>query len=566
MRRLTARLVAASALTTAVLSAQPQQSPPQFRGGISLVPVDVRVVDRQGNPVKDLTEADFTILEDGRPQPLRHYSTVDLGATGAVEPLAGPQANSLLTPSTRRVFLLVLGRGRLQPPAKGADAAITFVQKHVLPQDYVAVMAWGRATSFTTEHARTVALLERFRDAHEKVEQNLRHHYSGLAAVYDGPDLPTNIQAQVDAVFDDPTTTMTESARLTASGIRAELSIRNDMLTNELRSAVEATGFLSSVGEDADSVGNRLPLGMDDLTFDEFVGINRQSQQDLANLYSGIAYMRHLAGEKHLLFITERGTFLPSADDDRSIAAQAADARVAMHVMHTGGTAITGGGGFTPTSQRLSRMTGGQFSSTSRGVTFVDQLDRATRFQYLLGYTPTDTTLDGKFRRIEVRVNRPNVRVYYRQGYFARNTPVGLSPALILAQSRIASALMTGRRVPDIDVRVTASASSTEKDAPLSLEIIVKAGRVHLEPTPGGLKQKVTLEVAMFASDSRNQLIGQSWRTVTAEMNQEFLTRFQTAGLRLSGTLATTGRARSVKVVVYDPGSDLVGTAVVQVR
>ena len=561
-----AALAAATGVIVVAQSPQPA-APPQFRGGVLVVPVDVRVVDRQGNPVTDLKESDFVILENGKPQPLKHFSTIDLSVPSAARPLVDPETpGTLLESPTRRVFLLVLGRGRLQPPAKGADAAIAFIKKNVLPQDYVAVIAWGRATSFTTDHAKTVGVLERFKAGHEKIEQDLRHYFSGLTALYAGPELPPYIQKQVQAVFEEPGATMTTGQpTLTASGAREELAIRSNLLTNELRAAGGGGGnMITPIGEDAESVRSR--TGMD-LTFDEFVGLNRQAQQDVANLYAGIAYMRHLAGEKHLVFLTERGTYLPSADDDRSLASQAADARVALHVMHTGGTLISGGGGFTQTSRRVAQMTGGQFSSTTMGSRFMEQLDRSTRFQYLLGYSPADPSLDGKFRNIEVRVNRRDVRVFNRQGYFARNTPIGLTPALILAQSRIASAVMVPGIVKDIEVTVSASMPAGAKGpTPVTLTIIVKPGRLHTEPASDPALTRVVVEVAMFATDARNTIVGQSWRTVTADMAGDAFARFRTNGLQLTGTLQASALPRNIKVVVYDPRGDLLGTAVTVLR
>ena len=44
---------------------------------------------------------------------------------------------------------------------------------------------------------------------------------------------------------------------------------------------------------------------------------------------------------------------------------------------------------------------------------------------YLLGYSSTNTTLDGKFRRIEVKVNQPKVSVAARRGYVAATTDAG---------------------------------------------------------------------------------------------------------------------------------------------
>ena len=303
-----ALLAAVAGVTLSSQTPQPA-APPQFRGGVMVVPVDVRVVDRLGNPVTDLKESDFSIFENGKPQPLKHFSVVDLSLPATARPLAGPLTpEALLDSPTRRVFLIVLGRGRLQPPSRGADAAIAFVKNHVMPQDFVAVIAWGRATSFTTDHPKTVGILERFKSRHEKIEQDLRQYYSGLFAVYAGPEMPAYIQKQVEGVFEEPGATMTPGQpTLTAGGAREQLAIRDDLMTNEIRAASEAANFITPIGQDAESVRNRIGLGRD-LTFDEFVGLNRQSRQDVSNLYAGIAYMRHLAGEKHLIFLTEHGT------------------------------------------------------------------------------------------------------------------------------------------------------------------------------------------------------------------------------------------------------------------
>src|SRR5688572_23743447 len=53
----------------------PQRTPPLIRSQITAVPVDVRVIGRDGMPVTDLTIEDFTVFEDGVPQPIRHFST-----------------------------------------------------------------------------------------------------------------------------------------------------------------------------------------------------------------------------------------------------------------------------------------------------------------------------------------------------------------------------------------------------------------------------------------------------------------------------------------------------------
>src|SRR5438105_11433000 len=86
----------------------PTQTPQVFRGGTTLVPVDIRVLDRDGKPVTDLHDTDFVVLENGVPQRIRHFSTQ------AYTPMApGPQdvlkARTAraddIAPENRRVFL-----------------------------------------------------------------------------------------------------------------------------------------------------------------------------------------------------------------------------------------------------------------------------------------------------------------------------------------------------------------------------------------------------------------------------------------------------------------------------
>src|SRR5215208_2839527 len=79
-----------------------------------------------------------------------------------------------------------------------------FVHERLLPQDLVAVMAWNRATAFTTDRAATIDVLERFKKEHEGIEARMHLRFSGLAAQFGGPQIPKSIQAQIDRVFDRP--------------------------------------------------------------------------------------------------------------------------------------------------------------------------------------------------------------------------------------------------------------------------------------------------------------------------------------------------------------------------
>jgi Ca-activated chloride channel family protein len=69
------------ALATAVLAAPVHG---QFTSGVSVVEVYATVTDERGEVVKDLTRADFEVLEDGRPQEISAFVAGDFPLTIAV--------------------------------------------------------------------------------------------------------------------------------------------------------------------------------------------------------------------------------------------------------------------------------------------------------------------------------------------------------------------------------------------------------------------------------------------------------------------------------------------------
>jgi Ca-activated chloride channel family protein len=56
------------------------QQPGTFRAGVDLVHFNVTVVDKQGKPVTGLTKDDFEVVERGKPQAVRFFSTGDVEA------------------------------------------------------------------------------------------------------------------------------------------------------------------------------------------------------------------------------------------------------------------------------------------------------------------------------------------------------------------------------------------------------------------------------------------------------------------------------------------------------
>src|SRR4029079_19205176 len=81
----------AASQTSSRAPSQPQ--PPRFRIAVDAVSIDAVVIDRNGEVVRDLTAADFEILQDGKPQKVTFAQFVPVMTTAATTP-AAPAASA----------------------------------------------------------------------------------------------------------------------------------------------------------------------------------------------------------------------------------------------------------------------------------------------------------------------------------------------------------------------------------------------------------------------------------------------------------------------------------------
>jgi len=79
-------------------------------------------------------------------------------------------------------------------------------------------------------------------------------------------------------------------------------------------------------------------------------------------------------------------------------------------------------GGNVGVARRLTDETGGRLiivNSEKKLEEAFDQISEELRSQYTLGYYPTNTAKDGKFRKIRVDANNHDYKVLARKGYYA---------------------------------------------------------------------------------------------------------------------------------------------------
>ncbi|MGH9589814.1 MAG: VWA domain-containing protein [Terracidiphilus sp.] len=171
----------------------------------------------------------------------------------------------------------------------------------------------------------------------------------------------------------------------------------------------------------------------------------------------------------------------------------------------------------------LSRDTGGKafFDSNDFAPAFA-QVQRDTSAYYAIGYRSTDTARDGKYRRLSVKVDRPGIKLEYRQGYYApadfRHS--GHEDRERELEEQLASDL------PATDIAVYMDASYFRLDArryfvPVSL--LVPGSQIPF--VKGGDKDKATLDIIGQVIDEVKRPVGEIRQTVKLNLDPSLKAR-----------------------------------------
>jgi len=143
------------------------------------------------------------------------------------------------------------------------------------------------------------------------------------------------------------------------------------------------------------------------------------------NLYDAVYLACHdelenEAGRKAVILLTDaEDTGSKLSEGDAIESAQRADA--AIHIILITDPRATEGYG-PGVASKMTQDTGGRVINVrnDKGLEKAfDVISEELRSQYVLGYSSTNTKRDGTFRKIKVEVNRPDVKILARKGYYA---------------------------------------------------------------------------------------------------------------------------------------------------
>ena len=346
----------AATITVAVGAQQPTR--PTFRGQVDIVSVDVFVTDRAGVPVPNLRLDDFELFEDGRPQVITSFAEVNIPINPPPPffPTVRPDV-ATNEGSDGRLYVIALDEIAPDLALRARHYLRTFIEGHFEPNDVGAVVNLGRAR-------RAEA-------------QDFTSDRGLLLAAIDKlkgwPPTPLDLRRQAAALK-------------ALVGSLARISARRKALIYVGRD-------MGDVYRVIDDKGGVLPLEFEDL---------RTALRDA--MRGGVAiYALHACG------LSPGGTL-----------GETETREAGPLVAGLGGDACGVSLDQIAAFRKLASATGGFASVNSNG--FDQALARVVRENstyYVLGFSSNNDRRDGRYRRLEVRVRKPELAVRTRDGYIA---------------------------------------------------------------------------------------------------------------------------------------------------
>ncbi len=525
-----------SALATAAVAAQEpgaQLPDVEFRVDVNYVEVDARVLDAAGGFVRDLTQDDFEILEDGVPRPIDRFSLVDIPLEERERPLFVSDPIEADTATNARAFdgrlyLIVLDDLHVAPlrTSLAKAAARDFIEHRLGANDHAAVVTTRGGSfafqGFTTNRRILLDAVDRF------VGQKLE---SATLMAANTPGVVDRDQG-VDARFAPG-----------SEPVKLQRSLDARAAIGTLRNAAE---FLAGVR------GRRKALiyiseGID---YDVYDALHDAQASDVA------------AASREAVAMATRANVAIYAIDPRGLTSLVDD-NVELGGGLTTQAADVSGQGSLQREQTLAHDSLRELSDLTGGFAAVNvgDLDRVyerivteNSSYYVLGYYATNERAEGRSRDIEVRVRRPGVQVFARDSYVEprrgqrADTPASLEDLPLGLLEALRSPL------PLAGLKLSATAAAFRgPDGKPSVAVVVELAGDNLGLLLEGERHAGQLDVAAWAVDVEGGRGAAEHRQVVLDLPADTYARLTERGLKVVLRLRVPPGRHQLRIAALAP-------------
>lgn len=512
----------------------PGQQTPTFRVEVNYVEIDARAMDAQGKFVDDLGQGEFQIVEDGIPQTISVFTRVKVPLERQDPPLfkgtpIEPDVQNNLQEFNGRVFVLVLDD--LQTDSRRSTllraGARQFINRFIGANDLAAIVYTGGSTDkgqeFTNSRARLLASVNKFI----------------------GSKLPSETMSKLDDYY--------RAQQLQQQPRDTNLAERGYKARNSLITLRNLAQYLSGVK------GRRKAV----------VWFGEGIDYDTDNPFSPDTSILHDTMKDAIAEATRAGVSFYGVDA-RGLGAGLDE------LIDIGGVPVDDPAFMSMSSLIQNEVRRAQdnlrvMSEETGGFAIINQNDLNAAFEriiednsnyYVLGYYPSNDKRDGRFRKVEVRVTRPGVRVQARNGYSA---PKGKSAAPTNAKAdgkvppeileALANPIPTGGvglsvfAAPFSGPAPKASVALTVEFAPGSLKFVEQNGRFNED-----------IELHVLAIDASGKMQDGGPTTAPLKLSQGNHDAVVANGFRIVRRLTLPPGRYQIRVAAKESNGRSVGT------
>ena len=454
-----------------------QPSPPQFRTSIELVRLDVSVLDKKRRPVRGLSPADFTVLENGVEQAIAAFTPVELPDV-APDPMGAPWLKTVASDvggnvdmQQRRLLILAIDDATIENDVKAIKSVKEIahsVVNRLGPTDLMSVVFTRDnrgSQDFTSDRARLNRAIETFT--------------VGSRGMGGGPGSPG---AQMDELWYLYSVGMMDRAVDFLADVpdrRKAIIYVGQGLPFSLETAVTPINANIDRAQNLDSAGDLATQQMQMRVRDQMTDVFERANRANVNVYTVDPCGLRVGAS----------TPPPSGNARNNITPSPPPCQPGLEIDYL---------------VQMAAATGGRpIVNTSDFGPGLDAAFAENASYYLLGYQSTDQARDGKFRKLEVRVNRPDLEVRTRTGYDAPREESLTRPKPQVSPLGKAMSGVVPRG--DFPMQITAAPFAiAEKGMPPTTVAIVVGFKQPIRESLERTVENVDLQISAYDADGRS--------------------------------------------------------------
>ncbi len=554
--------------TQASFSAESAGTNPIFRTTARLVQVDVVVTDKQGRPIPGLTQADFTVLQDGKPQKVSVFEphagnvVADKTTPAAPGPTLPPDTYSNHPNAASADSWTIVLFDVLNTPTTNQD----YARKQLL--ELLRTVPKGRPVALYVLTNR-LTMIQGFTDEPEKLLQAAEKLLPSTSHV-----LTTEAQRQQEV---GRITAATAESMASMPGGTTNNPVINDSNNRQLQQLRDMESFqisdranftlaaFEALSRAVSGYPGRKNLIWLSASFPiQIMADPTQVTQPWRNSSN----FRKTLAEAGVLLAKSRIAVYPT--DVRGLQGRGLDISVSANESGNWTGASNAGSygdliGQQTADYTEERTTMKQIAEQTGGEAFLGTNDLKLAMQrsmddgstyYTLAYAPDKIDPETAFHKIQVKTNQPNVKLAYRRGYYSAGLK---TPAVAVGAAALRGALQPGMP-PATMVFFTATVlppDATHKD--VLIQYVVNPNTITFEDVPDQ-KKRIVLDCIAIAYDKEGHEVGHASDTLDGAIQAAAYETVMARGVPAKQEMTLPAGVYNLRLGIMDRASQQIGT------